>query len=69
MELNEIIKKVTPYVIEMRRYFHENPEKSWNENKTAKRIEEELEKMEIPFVNGHDKIDINGHEKPAKPVI
>lgn len=49
MELNEIIKKVTPYVIEMRRYFHENPEKSWNENKTAKRIEEELEKMEIPF--------------------
>ena len=20
-------------------------------------------------VNGHDKIDINGHEKPAKPVI
>jgi len=23
----------------------------------------------FPYVNGHDKIDINGHEKPAKPVI
>lgn len=25
--------------------------------------------FERAFVNGHDKIDINGHEKPAKPVI
>lgn len=25
--------------------------------------------LECNIVNGHDKIDINGHEKPAKPVI
>lgn len=49
MELDKLIKEITPYVIEMRRYFHENPEKSWNEYNTAQRIEEELEKMGIPY--------------------
>lgn len=49
MELNKYIEEITPYVIEMRRYFHAHPEKSWNEYKTAERIEEELGKMRIPF--------------------
>lgn len=49
MELNKLMKSVKPYVIEMRRYFHAHPEKSWDEYKTAERIEEELGKMGIPF--------------------
>jgi hypothetical protein len=28
-----------------------------------------IQKIPLQCVNGHDKIDINGHEKPAKPVI
>jgi len=28
-----------------------------------------LDTKELSYVNGHDKIDINGHEKPAKMVI
>lgn len=49
MELDKLMEKIKPYVIEMRRYFHAHLEKSWDEYKTAERIEEELEKMGIPF--------------------
>ena len=37
------------YVISMRREFHTNPELSWNEVRTSKRIKEELDKMGIPW--------------------
>jgi amidohydrolase len=49
MELEKLIEEIKPYVVEMRHYFHAHPEKSWNEYKTAERIEEELGKMGIPF--------------------
>lgn len=49
MELDKLVEEIKPYVIEMRRYFHAHPEKSWNEYKTAQHIAEELEKMGIPF--------------------
>ncbi|NLW43125.1 MAG: amidohydrolase [Tissierellia bacterium] len=42
--INEDIEK---YIIEMRRHFHENPELSWEEVETSKRILKELEDMGI----------------------
>lgn len=49
LSLDKYIKEVEEYVIKMRRYFHENPELSWDEYNTSKKIKEELEKMDIPF--------------------
>ncbi|SHI51516.1 amidohydrolase [Dethiosulfatibacter aminovorans DSM 17477] len=40
---SETYRKQREYVIRMRREFHENPETSWNETRTQKRIIEELE--------------------------
>ncbi|MEM3191156.1 MAG: amidohydrolase [Candidatus Parvarchaeota archaeon] len=45
---NTIIdKKIEDYVISMRRYFHENPELSFKEVNTSRKIEEELKMMGI----------------------
>lgn len=52
MRIESIVKNVEDYVIEQRRYFHENPELSWQEYNTSKRVQEELEKMGIPFETG-----------------
>ena len=48
MDIRERIKKYKDYIVEMRRYFHQYPEKSNEEIKTSKKIKEELEKMGIP---------------------
>jgi len=47
MKYNELLKLQKEYVISMRREFHENPELSWKEIRTSKRIKEELDKMGI----------------------
>lgn len=47
-----ISQSLNDYVVEMRRYFHENPELSWQEENTSKKIQAELSKMGIPFVKG-----------------
>lgn len=52
MDLQAKLKEVEAYVIEMRRYFHENPELSWEEYNTSKKIQEELDKMDIPYQTG-----------------
>lgn len=52
MPYKDLIHSVEPYVIDQRRYFHENPELSWKEFNTSKRIQEELRKMDIPFITG-----------------
>ena len=49
MDIRERIKKYKDYIVEMRRYFHQYPEKSNEEIKTSKKIKEELEKMGIPY--------------------
>lgn len=49
MNVLEEVKKIEDYMIEMRRYFHQNAELSWKEFKTADKIAEELDKMEIPY--------------------
>lgn len=50
------------YVINLRRYFHENPELSWEEVNTSKRIQKELDEMGIPYEIVKD-IGVIGHIK------
>ena len=49
MDIKELAHEVFPYVVEMRRDFHMNPEPSFEEHRTTKRIAEELDKMGIPY--------------------
>ncbi len=49
MDIREIGKKYKDYVIEKRRYFHENPESSLNEFETSKYIKAELDRLKIPY--------------------
>ncbi len=47
-DLGRLFKDAEPYIIEMRRWFHQHPEVSLHEEQTSKRIKEELDKMGIP---------------------
>lgn len=44
-------KKYSDYMVEMRRYFHENPEPSTEEYNTSAKIKNELDKMGIPYTS------------------
>ena len=44
-------KKYSDYMVEMRRYFHENPEPSSEEYNTSAKIKSELDKMGIPYIS------------------
>lgn len=48
MDIKNLVKEYFDYGVEMRRYFHQYPELSWQEFNTSKKIKEELDKMEIP---------------------
>lgn len=45
MNYEYINSEIEEYIISMRRHFHENPELSWEEMETSKRIIKELEDM------------------------
>lgn len=45
--IKKLVKENEEYIINLRRYFHENPEPSLKEYKTADKIEEELNKLNI----------------------
>ena len=47
MDIKEKAENIKDYIIEMRRYFHQNPELSLEEFETTKKIVNELEKMGI----------------------
>ena len=49
MNVRDITKKYKDYIIEKRRYFHMNPEPSFNEYDTSKVVQDELTKIGIPF--------------------
>lgn len=51
METRELANKYKQYTIDMRREFHAHPELSMREERTSRRIKEELEKMGIPYVS------------------
>ena len=49
MSIKDLVNNEEEYIIDLRRYFHANPEPSLKEYKTAQKIEEELKKLGIPF--------------------
>lgn len=49
MNIKEVSKKYEKYTIDMRREFHMNPEPSMHEVRTACRIKEELDKIDVPY--------------------
>ena len=50
MNIMELIQQNREYTVSLRREFHQYPELSWKEFRTAKRIREELDKFGIPYV-------------------
>lgn len=50
MNIRELSKKYEQYIIDMRRELHMHPELSLAEERTSRRVQEELAKMGIPFV-------------------
>lgn len=63
-------KKYSDYMVEMRRYFHENPEPSSEEYNTSAKIKSELDKMGIPYISiaGTGIIGTITGTKPGKTV-
>ncbi|PIE54445.1 MAG: peptidase M20 [Dethiosulfovibrio peptidovorans] len=51
MNIKELAHKYEKYIIDMRREFHMYPELSWHEERTSRRVKEELDNMGIPFVS------------------
>lgn len=49
MDVKKLYDEHEAYIIEMRRWFHRNPEVSLKEKETALKIREELQKMRIPY--------------------
>lgn len=49
MSIKDYVIKEKEYISELRRYFHKYPEESLKEYETAKKIEEELDKLNIPY--------------------
>lgn len=50
MNIRELVKKNSDYVIEMRRDFHMHPELAFEEFRTSKIVKEELDKLSIPYI-------------------
>ncbi|MFD2513771.1 amidohydrolase [Pontibacter locisalis] len=64
---NAMADKIEPKVIECRRYYHENPELSNREVKTAERIAQDLKKLGIEVETGIAKTGVVGILKGGKP--
>lgn len=71
MEINEYVIKEKEYITSLRRYFHKYPEASLVEYNTAKKIEEELDKLNIPHkrVGETGVLGIIKGKKPSNKVI
>lgn len=72
MNVSEVVKKYEPYVISMRRKFHENPEPSMEEYETSRTVQEELAKMGIEYRvcgNGIGVLAAIHGSKPGKTVL
>ena len=51
MTISKLVKDNKDYVIALRREFHKNPEPSFKELNTSRRIKEELDKMGIEYIS------------------
>lgn len=71
MDIKKITEKYKDYILEKRRYFHMNPEPSLHEYNTSKVVQEELKKLNIPYIVAAKTgiiATIKG-EKPGKTVL
>lgn len=71
MDIKKITEKYKDYILEKRRYFHMNPEPSFHEYNTSKVVQEELKKLNIPYIVAAKTgviATIKG-EKPGKTVL
>lgn len=71
MDIKKITEKYRDYILEKRRYFHMNPEPSLHEFNTSKVVQEELKKLDIPYILAAETgviATIKG-EKPGKTVL
>ena len=50
MNIRREVDKRANYLVRLRKHFHMHPELSMKEFETSKRIREELENMEIPYL-------------------
>ena len=50
MNVMELVRQNREYTVALRREFHQYPEVSWKEFRTTRRIREELDKLNIPYV-------------------
>lgn len=50
MDYRRLLEDQKEYVIKLRREFHANPELSWKEFETSKRIKEELQNMGVSYI-------------------
>lgn len=66
MQVKELAARVQPELVELRRYFHQHPEPSFEEVNTGKRIAEELAKLGIS-VERKAKTGVVGTLKGGKP--
>lgn len=58
MNIKQLSEKYDDYIIKMRRYFHQNPELSWEENNTTDIIEKELINMGLKTIRFKEKTGI-----------
>lgn len=71
MDIKKITEKYRDYILEKRRYFHMNPEPSLHEYNTSKIVQEELKKLNIPYIVAAETgviATIKG-DKPGKTVL
>ncbi len=54
MDIKELLKEEEEYLINMRREFHKNPEASWEEYETSKRVKKELDKLGLSYTSCAD---------------
>lgn len=66
MSIKELAEKYDSYIIEKRRYFHQHPELSWEEENTTNVIDSELKSMGIETKRG-SKTGVTGIIHGGKP--
>lgn len=69
MDIKSLVEKYGDYTVEMRRWFHENPELSMEEYESTKKIAEELDKMGIEYTipDTEEKVGVIGVIEGGKP--
>ncbi|MCU4157497.1 amidohydrolase [Carboxylicivirga sp. A043] len=65
--IKELTKQYLSQIIEIRRHIHQNPELSFEEHQTSAYIQEQLDKMSIPYKAGFVKTGIIAYLKGKNP--